>query len=116
MTFLLQVKVICITILASVMLFLRDNLPEFIRRRMLPKADFSGTTLEERLKIRVFAGWATVKAIYHMRSINIRPRLAVGEHVGDLKVLRLSSQEEVSVAKMCTSASRPLVLNFGSCT
>jgi len=109
--FLLQAKIVCITAMASVTIFTNDHLPDRLRRRML-STEYRGKDLEDRLAVRIFAGWSTVKAIYHMLSINMRPQLQIGQSVGNLKVLRLSSHEEVSLASMSTSATRPLVLNF----
>jgi len=110
----LTAKVIGFTALATVMICVTDHLPQSIRRRVLSK-EYSGKELEDRLAVRIFAGWSTTKAVYRMLSVNISPLLQIGQHVGDLKVLRLSTQEVVSMVGMSTP-SRPLILNFGSCT
>jgi len=112
--FLMQIKVICITAMAAIMIFTTDHLPQGIRRKML-SSEYKGQDLEDRLQVQIFAGWSTVKAVYHMLGINMRPQLQIGQTVSNLKVLRLVTQEEVSITSLSTSA-RPLVLNFGSCT
>jgi len=111
----LKAKVVVVTALATVIICVTDHLPQSIRRRVL-SSEYSGKELEERLAVKIFAGWSTTKAVYRMLSINMNPLLKIGQHVGDLKVLRLSTQEVVTVVGLTTSPARPLVLNFGSCT
>jgi len=112
---LLKVKVVAITTLACVMILVSDHLPHSLRKKMLSK-EYSGKDLEARLAVKIFSGWSTVTAIYHMLSVNRNPNSQVGQQVDDLKMLRLSSQAMVSMADLSASPSRPLILNFGSCT
>jgi len=112
---LLKLKAMFIAVMACFMIFVNDHLPQFIRRKLLSK-EYSGQGLEDRLAVQIFAGWSTVKAIYHMLTINMTPQLQVGQQVSELKVLQLSSLARVPITSLSTSSSRPLVLNFGSCT
>ena len=76
---------------------------------------YSGENLEERLKICVFKGWSTVKALYRMSSVNLRPRLSVGDALpAALSVLTLGGKTRLLAG--LAQGDRPLVLNFGSCT
>jgi len=114
-TIFLLAKIACLTFIAAVIIFITDHLPQGLRRKLL-SSEYAGQDLEDRLAVQIFAGWPTVKAIHHMLSINMRPQVQIGQPVRNLQVLKLQSQEEVALTSLTTSPTRPLVLNFGSCT
>ena len=51
---------------------------------------------------------------YRMSSVNLQPKLTVGDAVPDLRVLALDGAKRRLLD--LSRRSRPLVLNFGSCT
>jgi hypothetical protein len=108
-------KAVWVTAVATAMIWITDHLPQKIRRKIL-SSEYCGKDLDDRLTVKIFAGWSMIKAVHRMLTINMRPQLQIGQHVGNLKVVRLGSQEPVSVANLCASSGRPLILNFGSCT
>jgi hypothetical protein len=112
---LFKAKVVCITALATITIWTTDHLPQKVRRKLL-SSEYHGEDLEERLAVTIFSGWPTTRALYRMLTVNMRPKLKIGQHVGDLKVVRLGSQREVKLTELSSSPLRPLVLNFGSCT
>ena len=98
----------------SVKLFLVDHLPQFMKRRIMSKR-FAGEALEQRLQMRLFKGWATIKALWRMSSINLYPRVRVGQSAPHTPVLLLDDNKVINLVEMA-HGTRPLVLNFGSCT
>ena len=57
-----------------------DLLPMSMRRSILSQ-EYEGEMLEKRLTQRIFKGFSTVKALWRMSSVNMRPRLRVGDSV-----------------------------------
>ena len=94
--------------------FLIDKLPNHMRRRIL-SAEYSGDDLEERLKMRIFKGWPTVRALWRMSSVNLYPQVRVGDAAPMVRVHSLDSRDEMALLAL-SKGSQPLVLNFGSCT
>jgi len=96
------------------MIWIIDHLPATLQRKILSR-EYSGAELEERLKLRLFQGWHTFKAIHRMASINMFPALNIGDQVGSLRVRDIRAGTEVYLSELA-KGDRPLVLNFGSCT
>ena len=96
----------------SIMILLVDNLPNSVRRKILA-SEYSGAALEERLTQSIFKGASTVRALWRMASINMRPQTSVGAPVPAIPVLL--DGKEIMLASLA-EGDRPLVLNFGSCT
>ena len=88
-------------------------MPEGTRRRILSQ-EYSGEMLEKRLTQRIFKGLSTVRALWRMSSINLRPSVRVGESAPVTPVLLLDGKE-CMLAELA-QGNRPLVLNFGSCS
>jgi len=100
----------------SFMVFLVDRLPERTRRNILAP-EYSGEMLEQRLTQRIFKGMPTIRALWRMSSINLFPRVAVGDPVPNTLVLSPTGRATAVVNLECLSQEgRPLVLNFGSCS
>lgn len=89
-----------------------DRLPLQMRRQILAK-EYEGEMLEKRLTYRVFKGLPTIRALWHFSSINLRPRVRVGDPAPRTPVLLDGKQ--VLIPQLARGA-RPLLLNFGSCT
>lgn len=96
----------------SFMIWLIDRLPDVVRRSILAK-EYEGEMLEKRLTQRIFKGASTVRALWRMSSINLRPRVRVGDAAPPTPVL-LDGREVCLTSLAC--GGRPLLLNFGSCT
>ena len=96
----------------SFQIWLVDRLPDSVRRSILSK-EYSGEMLEKRLTQRIFKGMSTVRALWRMSSINLRPRVRVGDLAPPTPVLR--DGIEVALPSLA-HGERPLLLNFGSCT
>ena len=108
-----------IALIASVarytfMVYIIDILPQQTRRRILAQ-EYEGEMLEQRLTQRIFKGWATVKALWRMSSINLRPSVNVDDRVPPMSVVGLASGKDMALDDLAC-ADQPLVLNFGSCT
>ena len=101
----------------SFMVFLIDKLPEKTRRRILSN-EYSGEDLERRLKITIFKGLSTIKALWRMSSVNLRPLVRVGDRVeggANPPVISLANGEQLTLGDLARG-ERPLVVNFGSCS
>ena len=98
----------------SFMVFLVDRLPAQLRRAILAN-EYTGEALEKRLTQRIFKGVSTVRALYRMSSVNLRPRVNVGDVAPETPVLHLHDASQTTLNALAHGA-RPLVLNFGSCT
>jgi hypothetical protein len=96
----------------SFMIFLIDRLPNSVRRSILSK-EYEGEMLEKRLTQRIFKGMSTVRALWRMSSVNLRPRVRVGDAAPPTPVLL--EGREVCLTSLARG-KRPLLLNFGSCT
>ena len=96
----------------SAMIWLVDNLPEPKRREILSQ-EYEGEALEKRLGQRIFTGLSTVRALWRMSRVNLRPRVAVGDVAPATRVLL--GGIEVFLPSLARG-KRPLLLNFGSCT
>ena len=93
-------------------IWLVDRLPNSIRRSILSK-EYSGEMLERRLTQRIFKGMSTVRALWRMSSINLRPQVRVGDVAPPTPVLL--NGVEVALPSLA-QGERPLLINFGSCT
>jgi len=93
--------------------WLIDHLPDSMRRRLLSR-EYSGKQLEKRLTQRIFKGMATMRALWRMSSINLRPKVRVGDPAPATPVLLKGAA--VSLPSLASANTRPLLLNFGSCT
>ena len=69
--------------------------------------------LERRLTQRIFKGLSTVRALWGMSSVNLRPRVKVGDRAPPTPVLR--DGVPILLPELARS-DRPLLINFGSCT
>ena len=96
----------------SFLVFLVDRLPYSVRRKVLMR-EYSGDLLEKRLTQCIFKGLPTVRALWRMSSINLRPRVRPGDPAPLTPVLL--DGKLVSLPGIATGR-RPLLLNFGSCT
>ena len=97
----------------SFMVYIVDVLPNGMRRRILSK-EYSGEMLEKRLTQRIFKGFGTIQALWRMTSINLHPRVKVGEPIPATPVFSLDGKE-VMLGALATQG-RPLLINFGSCS
>ena len=99
------------------MIFLLDYMPNFIRRKILAK-EYEGVHLEERLQLKIFGGLTMMKELYRMYANNMVPTLKIGDSVpSSSEVYDLSSNAKTRLASLLNNTnSRPLVINFGSCT
>ena len=115
----LHARIFCETISMTIMILLLDYLPNFIRRWILSK-EYTGVDLENRLELKIFGGTAMIRELHRMNKVNMAPCLRVGDWVSPpfpaspLKMHVLSSDTTSLLSNMQTS--RPMVLNFGSCT
>lgn len=60
-----------------------------------------------------------MRAVYETALVARWPKLSPGAAVPDLRVSVLAADgaaSETSLAALCRAATRPLVLNFGSCS
>ena len=71
--------------------------------------------LEKRLTQRIFKGFSTVKALWRMSSVNMRPRLRVNDRVPEHMPLTDLKGNALQLRNLMRG-DRPLVLNFGSCS
>lgn len=107
----------------SFMVFLIDMLPEKTRTEILSQ-EYTGEALEQRLKMRVFKGPRTVKALWRYSSINFYPQVAVGQPAPVTPVVALAGGREYTMLSELVSAFRtrlqdshshdPAVLSLGS--
>ena len=105
----------------TVQIWLVDWLPNHLRRRILCK-EYSGDALERRLQLRIGGGLKMIRALWRMSTINRHPSVSVGSEVPHLSVLSLLDDskaehcDQIPLLSLGGYGSRPLVLNFGSCT
>ena len=105
----------CTVLQYSFMVWLVDVLPHSVRKSILEK-EYEGEMLERRLTQRIFKGTSTVRALWRMSSINLRPRTCPGKPAPPTPVVLLDSDRPAVLLHELAHDDRPLVLNFGSCT
>ena len=94
--------------------YIVDLLPMATRRSILSQ-EYEGDMLEKRLTQRIFKGFSTVKALWRMSSVNMRPRLRVNDRVPEGVPLTDLKGNALQLRDLM-QGDRPLVLNFGSCS
>lgn len=113
---LIKIQIIWKTAAYFGMICILDHCPEFLKRKMLT-GEYEGEALERRINMRLNSdSWCLIKALYRMSSINLYPGVKNSDRVP--KGLMVQRLEDGKLVDLCSlqRSTRPLVLNFGSCT
>lgn len=101
-------------LLAALMLWLLDFL--CIRRKVLPRMHEGPD--EPPLRVsdsNRMCTWESLRAVWHGQKLDFLKSAHLGQHAPNTEVVLVHERRPVRLLD-CTRASRPLILNFGSCS